>query len=214
MGPQGPQGLPGQDGKDGKDGSGGSGIHIGSEPPTDENVNIWINPNGEPSGSTGGNEIVVVDYKVEEPVSVVEIPLDPQMRNVMMNANMICWRLTLFGDETVTDTTGTGTAVMDIGGSWLTIPLLKSLSCVPSAENKSWQVGNVNGYVLKSPKFVKGYIGSATNVKNHCYCIVCSASTKMHYHCTEFDFYSVNVSLRLNTSLPIGTGSRIILTAR
>jgi hypothetical protein len=35
-------------GKDGDDGA--SGVHIGSETPTDPSVNVWIDPDGEPSG--------------------------------------------------------------------------------------------------------------------------------------------------------------------
>lgn len=56
-GPQGPPGEPGPAGADGAPGpkgdTGDSGVYIGETAPTDENVNVWINPNGtdvEPSG--------------------------------------------------------------------------------------------------------------------------------------------------------------------
>ena len=45
QGPQGEQGLPGLDGKDGE-----SGVYVGTEEPTDENMLIWINPDGTESG--------------------------------------------------------------------------------------------------------------------------------------------------------------------
>lgn len=56
-GPQGPAGADGKDGEKGETGAtgpqgpaGSSGVWVGSEPPTDENCNIWIDPDGSPSG--------------------------------------------------------------------------------------------------------------------------------------------------------------------
>lgn len=47
QGERGPQGNPGPKGDAGEPGA--SGVYIGSTEPTDESVNVWIDPNGEPS---------------------------------------------------------------------------------------------------------------------------------------------------------------------
>ena len=65
QGDPGPQGEPGKDGAPGKDGqdgapgpagkdgekgeTGDSGVYIGQTEPTDPDVNVWIDPNGQPS---------------------------------------------------------------------------------------------------------------------------------------------------------------------
>lgn len=50
-GEPGEPGVPGKDGIDGKDGEDGepgkSGVFVGSEEPTDPNISVWIDPNGE-----------------------------------------------------------------------------------------------------------------------------------------------------------------------
>lgn len=65
VGPQGPQGQPGQDGQDDVS---GSSIHIGPEPPEDETIDIWINPDGEPD-SDGYATKGYVDDKTDEIVN-------------------------------------------------------------------------------------------------------------------------------------------------
>lgn len=63
QGEQGPPGPKGDDGKQGVDGepgpkgdTGDSGVYIGEEAPTDEDIKVWINPNGtdvQPSDGSG-----------------------------------------------------------------------------------------------------------------------------------------------------------------
>lgn len=50
IGPEGPQGEQGEQGIQGEKGdTGDSGVYIGSEEPTDPDVNAWVDPEGEPS---------------------------------------------------------------------------------------------------------------------------------------------------------------------
>lgn len=92
QGDPGPQGEPGKDGAPGKDGqdgapgakgekgeTGDSGVYIGQTEPTDPDVNVWIDPNGQPSAvpassvsfddttaQTGASNVQdAIDYLVE-----------------------------------------------------------------------------------------------------------------------------------------------------
>ena len=76
-GDPGPQGNPGKDGEKGE--TGDSGVYIGQTEPTDPDVNVWIDPNGQPSAvpassvsfddstaQTGASNVQdAIDYLVE-----------------------------------------------------------------------------------------------------------------------------------------------------
>lgn len=82
-GPKGDKGEPGPQGEPGKDGekgeTGDSGVYIGQTEPTDPDVNVWIDPNGQPSAvpassvsfddstaQTGASNVQdAIDYLVE-----------------------------------------------------------------------------------------------------------------------------------------------------
>ena len=185
----------------------------------DEAGGLWTVP-GTGSGETGSEEVVLVNYTAVEPISVVNIPFDEKMMETINNAHMICWRLTLYGDETATDTTGEGNVEFGFWCAWGLAPLLKPTTGVPSAANKSWKVGNFNGYILRSPLFTREYIassgGATANTSNYDLCFENKESDSITVRnvVTELPIARTDVVLRLTTSLPIGTGSRIILTAR
>ena len=63
MGPTGPQGMQGIQGPAGLSGEkgdkgdpGSSGVYIGTTPPTDSTINVWIDPNGQPDIVDGDKE--------------------------------------------------------------------------------------------------------------------------------------------------------------
>ena len=169
-------------------------------------------------------ETVLVDFTASEPVSLVDIPLSEEQVKAIANANVVSYRLTLFGDETATDTTGLGTAQLrywcnqDSGWQLGSSLLSKTANAVASAENKKWAVGNYNGFILQSPFINNSDIGKHTN-SHHNYPLILvggSAGTEVKQVTKGGSVLSTskNVSLRLETSLPIGTGSRMILTIR
>lgn len=179
---------------------------------------LWTEPSGEGGGS---GEVVLIDYTAEEPVSMVEIPVTEEMKTAIANANCIRWRLTLSGDETATDTTGYGSAELMFWCGWNAGKLLPTTAeCVPSAENKSWAVGNISGYIFKSSAISNLGIESSTGVKPNTVDLylscICKATTATppppSFNTTLIRLPSADMVLRLTTSLPIGTGSRIILT--
>ena len=174
-----------------------------------------------PSADGGSSEVVLLDGTVLEPVSMVEIPVTEEMKTAIANANCIRWRLTLSGDETATDTTGYGSAELMFWCGWNAGTLLPTTAeCVPSAENKSWSVGNISGYIFKSSAISNLGIESSTGLKNNtidlhlgCFCKATKAALPTpSFHSTSIAMPSADMVLRLTTSLPIGTGSRIILT--
>lgn len=61
MGPQGIQGIQGPTGLSGEKGDkgdpGSSGVYIGTTPPTDSTISVWINPNGTPDIANGDTEV-------------------------------------------------------------------------------------------------------------------------------------------------------------
>lgn len=63
VGPQGPQGIQGEKGSDGKTGS--SGVYLGSEEPTDESINVWINPNEDGDNYYTKDEIDLIVGDIE-----------------------------------------------------------------------------------------------------------------------------------------------------
>ena len=185
----------------------------------DESGGLWTAP-GTGSGETSSEEVVLVNYTAVEPISVVNIPFDEKMMEAINNAHMICWRLTLCGDETATDTTGEGSVEFGFWCAWQLTTLLKPTTGVPSAENKGWKVGNFNGYILKSSLFKREYIassgGAIANTQNYDLCFENKGSDSITVRnvVAELPIARTDVVLRLTTSLPIGTGSRVILTAR
>ena len=70
VGPTGPQGVQGIQGPTGPQGiqgeTGPSGVYIGSSAPTDPDVNVWVDPEGEPDvvRVTGTNPVIVADSGV------------------------------------------------------------------------------------------------------------------------------------------------------
>ena len=184
----------------------------------DENGGLWTVP-GENGGS---NEVVLINYTAAEPVSMVEIPVTEEMKTAIANANCIRWRLTLSGDETATDTTGYGSAELMFWCGWSAGTLLPTTAeSVPSAENKSWAVGSINGYIFKSSAISNLGIESSTGLKNntmdrHLSCVCRSTGSGKpptpSFNTISIVMPSADMVLRLTTSLPIGTGSRIILT--
>ena len=87
MGPKGDTGPQGPAGKDGEKGeTGDSGVYIGQTEPTDPDVNVWIDPNGQPSAvpassvsfddttaQTGASNVQdAIDYLVEKFNSLVD----------------------------------------------------------------------------------------------------------------------------------------------
>lgn len=170
----------------------------------DANGGLWTAAGG------GTKETVLIDYTVAEPVSLVDIPLGNEIAQAILDAHIVHWRLTLYGDETATDTTGYGKANLYFWCGWEAGTLLNN-GDVPSAENKDWAIGNYNGLMLKSPIIQNMNVGSGPNLCNLCITLandVCSASGMF------FPQFADRVSLQLSTTLPIGTGSRIILTAQ
>lgn len=65
-GKQGKQGIPGADGKDGEKGE--SGVYVGTTEPTDDEMLIWINPEG------GASEALVTKEYVDEAIANIEVP--------------------------------------------------------------------------------------------------------------------------------------------
>lgn len=73
---KGPAGAPGRDGKDGKDGADGvDAIHVGSSEPTGDEL-IWINPDGEASGSL--DRVDDIHVGTEEPTGEELIWINPE----------------------------------------------------------------------------------------------------------------------------------------
>lgn len=73
---KGPQGEPGTDGKDGKDGVDGvDAIYVGSSEPTGDEL-IWINPDGEASGSL--DRVDDIHVGTEEPTGEELIWINPE----------------------------------------------------------------------------------------------------------------------------------------
>lgn len=70
---KGPQGAPGKDGKDGIDGV--DAIHVGSSEPTGDEL-IWINPDGEASGSL--DRVDDIHVGTEEPTGNELIWINPE----------------------------------------------------------------------------------------------------------------------------------------
>jgi hypothetical protein len=70
---KGPQGVPGKDGKDGVDGV--DAIHVGSSEPTGDEL-IWINPDGEASGSL--DRVDDIHVGTEEPTGEELIWINPE----------------------------------------------------------------------------------------------------------------------------------------
>lgn len=60
MGPQGIQGIQGPAGLSGEKGDkgdpGSSGVYVGTTPPTDSTINVWIDPSGQPDIVDGDKE--------------------------------------------------------------------------------------------------------------------------------------------------------------
>ena len=180
----------------------------------DKDGGLWTVPRG--NGGSSEKEMLLINYTVAEPVSMVDIPITEEMRTAIANATCIRWRLTLSGDETATDTTGYGTAELKFWCGWEIGTLLPNTSdLVPSAENKSWAVGNVNGYVFQSAAIKQAGIMAPTakdvNTRNFDLRCVCYGTNKSLFSGTVIKMDQANTVLRLTTSLPIGTGSRIIL---
>lgn len=209
----------------------GSGINVNSAIPGQTIVVKEVDETGKPTqweaadfpAGGGLKETVIFDITTTEPVNEFQIYVDDDEKIALLNsATMVCWRMTLAGDETATDTTGIGTAQLNFCG----IPLLPSTSCVPSAENKSWLVGNANGFILRSglirslgirsPNANKSNIRSLELVVSMAEENVNNNTPKLrtaYLHVWKVNSVSRNDVLKLTTSLPIGTGSRIIVTA-
>ena len=92
---------------------GDSGVYVGASAPTDESVNVWINPNGEaidiPSGGgEGGNNTFYYELTLEEDLNVVNIPFPVNWEKILQfNIHMIT---DLPADMAMETFTGTGWA--------------------------------------------------------------------------------------------------------
>lgn len=90
QGPQGPQGIPGEkgekgdtgpQGKDGEKGeTGDSGVYIGQTEPTDPDVNVWIDPNGQPS-AVSASSVSFDDSTAQTGTSNVQDAIDYLVQN-------------------------------------------------------------------------------------------------------------------------------------
>ena len=82
---KGEQGLRGEKGDKGDKGEAGkSGVHVGSEPPIDESVNIWLNPNGEASNYLATKEDIPTKTSqlINDNEYVTEMELNEAISNV------------------------------------------------------------------------------------------------------------------------------------
>lgn len=71
-GPAGPAGIPGPAGKDGEKGeSGESGVYVGETEPDDDEMLIWINPNG-----TASEGLASIQY-VDDAIATIELMPGP-----------------------------------------------------------------------------------------------------------------------------------------
>lgn len=77
-GPQGPQGNPGRDGEKGE--TGDSGVYIGQTEPTDPDVNVWIDPNGQPS-AVPASSVSFDDTTAQTGTSNVQDAIDYLVQN-------------------------------------------------------------------------------------------------------------------------------------
>ena len=96
QGDPGPQGEPGKDGAPGKDGqdgapgpagkdgekgeTGDSGVYIGQTEPTDPDVNVWIDPNGQPS-AVPASSVTFDDTTAQTGASNVQDAIDYLVQN-------------------------------------------------------------------------------------------------------------------------------------
>lgn len=96
QGDPGPQGEPGKDGAPGKDGqdgapgpagkdgekgeTGDSGVYIGETEPTDPDVNVWIDPNGQPS-AVSASSVSFDDTTAQTGASNVQDAIDYLVQN-------------------------------------------------------------------------------------------------------------------------------------
>lgn len=65
-----------------KGGTGDSGVYVGASAPTDESVNVWINPNGEvidlPSGGSEDECDLLLDVTTTERVGLITQDIEPK----------------------------------------------------------------------------------------------------------------------------------------
>lgn len=71
IGPKGEKGDPGIPGPEGKQGeTGPSGVYIGTDEPTDNTINVWIDTNGEPSVNYPTS--AEVEQMINDAIGVIE----------------------------------------------------------------------------------------------------------------------------------------------